>query len=112
MTKRLRVEADPVLNLTVWAREHVEHPNEDAAYAALEEDALTLMLSEVYVEEDGEFIPFTTPTKGTVVGFETRRGWVNVNDDAKAVYLDPHVDVEVEGHGILQTYGRTHFWRK
>jgi hypothetical protein len=112
MTTRLTVPADVVLNLTVWAREHVEHPNEDAAWDALERDCLMLINCDVYVEEDGEFIPFLTPVKARITGYETRRGWVNMNEDAKAVYLDPYVDVEIEGHGAAYTYGRTHFWRK
>jgi hypothetical protein len=112
MTTRLTVPADVVLNLTVWAREQVEHETEEAAWDALERDSLMLINCDVYVEEDGEFIPFLTPTKARVTGYETRRGLVNRNEDWKYVHLDPYVDVEVEGHGAAYTYGRTHFWRK
>jgi hypothetical protein len=112
MTTRLTVPADVVLNLTVWAREHVEHPNEAAAWDALERDALMLINCDVYVEEDGEFIDFLSAKRARVTGYETRKGWVNVNEDSQYVYLDPYVDVEVEGHGLTYTYGRTHQWRK
>lgn len=120
MTTRLTLPADVVLNLTTWAREHVEHPNEEAAWDALERDALMLINCHVYVEsvEDGHGGEerYPRPVKARVTGFETRRGWVNVNDDSKCIYLDPYVDVEILEPGFEKgaewTYGRTHLWRK
>ncbi len=113
MTTRLTLPADVVLNLTVWAREHVEHASEDEAWAGVIADAAFLRGREVYVGEiENPERNFDPPRKATVTRYTTAPGSMNINSDSQYVYLDPYVDVEVEGHGAAYTYGRTHQWRK
>ena len=112
VTKR----AWPVLHLNEWASVSVEHANEQEAWAALHDDAVALLGQEVYVDqvETGEcgVDTYDPPVKARVVSFEARPGHTNTNDDYEWYYLDPYVDVDVEGIGKRYTYGRTHKWRK
>lgn len=109
-------QAYAVLHLDEWASVGVEHADEKQAWAALYDDAHALLGQEVYVSqvETGKsgVDTWEVPKKARVVAFEARPAYVNVNDDAEWYYIDPYVDVDVEGVGRRYTYGRTHKWRK
>jgi len=116
----MRVRADEVLNLTEWAKQTVEHPDAASAWAAFEADAQMLTGRDVYVDtiESGRLEEAFGEgrVRARVTSVETRRGWVNVNDEWDAFYIDPYVDVALEGHDVADssgwTYGRSHKWPK
>jgi hypothetical protein len=115
----MTVQAKLVLDLNEWAREHVQHESEEAAYDALLLDSQDLLGKEVYVHEveDGEggVWQFDPPVKAKVTRYEIRAEYLNYNDDREWFYIDPYVDVEIlegERKGPGYTFGRTHQWRK
>ena len=119
MTTRMTVQAKAVLDLNEWARGHFQHESEEEAHAALLLDSQDLLGTIVYVREtetgDGGVWQFDPPVKAKVTRYEARPGYLNYNDGAEWVYIDPYVDVlilEGEHAGEGYTFGRTHMWRK
>ena len=118
MTTRLTLQADPVLNLTEWAREEVEHANAEEGWQAYYADRDAIVGKEVYITsiESGycQEIQYDHPVKAHVIAMPHDE--VNMNYDEEWVYIDPFVDVVVREdgvpHGVGIVYGRTHKWRK
>lgn len=113
-------DPDGFLDFDTWAKEQVEHATEEEAWAAFLADAAWLKGQTVWISgvETGhcERIEFDRPVLCTVTAVETRKGWVNVNEDPWVGYIDPYIDVRILAEGFPQgagfTYGRSHTWKK
>jgi len=118
MTPHATVPATPVLNLTEWSRQEIEHPDDETAWAAYYADRDALLGKEVYITEieTGECstIQYDRPVKARVTDIAGDE--VNMNYDSEWYYIDPFVDVELletcVPEGARFTYGRSHRWRR
>lgn len=92
MAPRITVPARAVLDLDVWQREVVIHPDEATARAASAQDAALLTGQEVYVHTvdtpEGYLVLFDPPARASVSKVEAHD-----TDDSRYVYADTYVDL-------------------
>jgi hypothetical protein len=84
--------ARAVLDLDVWQREVIVHPDEAAAHAAAAQDAAMLTGQDVYVHAvdtpEGCLVLFDPPARARVSKVEAHD-----TDDSRYVYADTYVDL-------------------